>query len=81
MSIPEELSDREQQVLTFIHARKTQTGHTPSYREIAAHLGVKSTGLVKYYLDALEGAGRIRREFAQARSITVIDPPFEDYSI
>ena len=34
---------------------------TPTYRQIAAHIGVTSVSTVEYYLDLLEGMGYIGR--------------------
>lgn len=72
MSIPEELSDREQQVLDFVRGYWRENQFSPSIREIGAHIGIDSTSLVQFYLDKLQEAGKIRRNKSIARSIVVI---------
>lgn len=72
MAQPDNLSDRERQVLHFIELFRGEKGYSPSTREIAEHIGVTSTSLVDYYLQGLEAAGMIRRDKRIARSVVVL---------
>jgi repressor LexA len=48
-----------------------QHGYSPSVRELAAMIDVKSTNTVAYHLTALEARGDITRQAGIARSIVV----------
>ena len=48
------LTERQQQVLSFITSYLASKGYPPSQREIARHLGVSSNLGVMKHLDALE---------------------------
>lgn len=65
------LTDRQQQVLSFITSYIDTNGYPPSQREIASHLGVSGNPAVMKHLDALEKKGFIRRD-SNSRSIAVI---------
>lgn len=64
------LTDRQQQVLSFITSFLADKGYPPSQREIARHLGVSSNLGVMKHLDALEKKGYLRRD-SHSRAITV----------
>lgn len=54
-----EMSERQAQVMQFIRAFKSKTGYSPTYREIAANMGIRSTNGVKKHIEALENKGYI----------------------
>ncbi len=64
------LTERQQQVLSFITSYLASKGYPPSQREIARHLGVSSNLGVMKHLDALEKKGYLRRD-SHSRAISV----------
>lgn len=66
-----ELSSSQQALLDFLHSYIDQQGYPPSYREMAAALGFKSTNGVAYQLRCLEDKGYLERvaRGAPARAI------------
>jgi len=67
--MPEALTDRQQQVLDFIHAHHREHGVSPSLREIQAHFGLASPFGIKRHLDALTAKGALRRLEGKARGL------------
>jgi len=67
-------TDREREVYDFVRAYTRRHGVAPKLREIAAHLGIASRGVVHRYLRALEEAGLIVIEPEVARGIRLADP-------
>jgi repressor LexA len=65
----EPLTDRQQQVLDFIHAHHRQHGVSPSLREIQAHFGLASPFGIKRHVDALTAKGALRRLDGVARGL------------
>lgn len=65
----EPLTDRQQQVLDFIHAHHRQHGVSPSLREIQAHFGLASPFGIKRHVDALTAKGVLRRLDGKARGL------------
>jgi repressor LexA len=65
------LSDSQQALLDFLRRFIEQHGYPPSYREMAADLGFKSTNGVAYQLRCLEEKGYLERKArgAPARAI------------
>ena len=52
--------DRQQQICTFIAEYYDSKGYSPSYREIANGVGLRSTSTVHYYVKMLEENGRVK---------------------
>ncbi|HEX2854015.1 MAG TPA: transcriptional repressor LexA [Opitutaceae bacterium] len=67
--MPEALTDRQQQVLDFVHRHHRQHGVAPSLREIQAHFGLASPFGVKRHLDALAAKGALQRLDGKARGL------------
>ncbi len=65
----EPLTDRQQQVLEYIHAHHRQQGVSPSLREIQAHFGLASPFGIKRHVDALIEKGALRRLEGKARGL------------
>lgn len=70
---PNELTQRQRQVLQFITSSLDSNGYPPSQREIAGHLNVSGTLPVMKHLDALERKGYLKREKVN-RGITLNVP-------
>jgi len=62
-------SNRESAILDFIAGSLRDRGYPPTIREIGTEFGIASTNGVRYYLDRLEHAGRIRRDRWTSRGI------------
>jgi len=67
------LTRRQQEVLDFIRQEVTDRGYPPSFRDVAAHFGIRSTNGVKVHYDALEKKGYIRRNPRLARGIELTE--------
>ena len=63
------LTERQQQVLDYIHAHQRQQGVAPSLREIQAHFGFASPFAVQRHVDALTAKGALRRLPGKARGL------------
>ena len=59
----------EEAILAFIGECLHEHGRPPTLREIGTAFGLASTNSVRYYLDRLELAGRIRRDRWTSRGI------------
>jgi repressor LexA len=68
------LTQRQQQVLTFIQTIQQQQGFSPSHREIARHFGFKSVKAAADHLHALRRKGVLAPPPRQARSLIVVSP-------
>lgn len=64
-----ELSERQQGILNFIQEFIGENHYPPSIREIGLEVGISSTSVVKYNLDALERKGLIERSSEISRGI------------
>ena len=71
----EPLTDRQQQVLDFIHSHQRQQGLSPSLREIQAHFGLASPFGIKRHVDALTEKGALRRLEGKARGLLPASHP------
>jgi LexA DNA binding domain len=66
------LTTRQGECLRFISSHQEKhDGVTPSYREIAAFLGLSSVSGVVRLIDGLESRGRIKRLRNRTRAITI----------
>jgi repressor LexA len=74
----EGLSERHRRILKFVSEYQGKNGFSPSIREIGDQIGVKSTSLIKYYLEALEKMGMIERNDRVSRGIRLVAPPARD---
>src|SRR5437016_5945713 len=66
--------DRDQAVLDMIAGTLREQGRPPTIREIGEAFGIASTNGVRYYLDRLEKAGKIRRDRWTSRGIELSGP-------
>ena len=67
------LTARQQKVLDYIARFIDEHGYPPTLRDIALHMGIKSTFGVARHLDALEKKGLLKRS-GHARSIVLTAP-------
>lgn len=73
MTIRGGLTPRLQELLTFIRTFTGKHGHSPSFDEMAAAVGLKSKSGVSSMLARLEERGAIVRRQKQARAIEIIE--------
>ncbi len=66
------LSKRQKEIYDFIGLFDEQNGYSPTYREIAEHLGLRSAGTVKQHVDALAAKGAIEKLYNTNRSLKVL---------
>ncbi len=66
---PHAAPTRDQAILDYIAGSLQDRGYPPTLREIGEAFGIASTNGVRYYLDRLEQAGRIRRDRWTSRGI------------
>ncbi|WP_166510163.1 transcriptional repressor LexA [Desulfallas thermosapovorans] len=66
------LSKREEDILSVIQHNIESKGYPPSVREIGQAVGLKSSSTVHGYLRRLEEKGMLRRDPAKPRAIEVI---------
>jgi repressor LexA len=67
------LSNRQQDIISFIRRFAEDNGFPPTVRDIAAGCGVSSTSVVDYNLRVLEREGFIRRHPEVSRGIEMLD--------
>jgi len=65
---------RQQQAMDFIRSHIVEHGHSPSYHDIMAAIGINSKSGVHRIICALEGLGLIRRAYGRRRSIELVQP-------
>jgi SOS-response transcriptional repressor LexA len=66
------LTERQSQVLAFIHGFMAKKGFAPSLEQIAAGLELSSLATVHKHLENLKERGYITRAWNRSRSITVL---------
>lgn len=63
-------NERKQEILVFVNRFNDTNGYSPSYREIAEAVGLKSVSTVAHYVKMLEKDGRlVRRKGQKCRSV------------
>ncbi len=68
----DELTERQQAILSFIRAEIQKRGYPPSVREIGEAVGLSSSSTVHAHLSHLEEMGYIRRDPTKPRAIEVL---------
>jgi len=68
------LTVRQADLLSFLRHRQN-AGFTPSYDEMAEHLGLCKSGIHRL-LSGLQARGYIERGYGMARSVRVFDEPY-----
>lgn len=67
------LSERQTKILNFIQSFVLDNGYPPSIREIGEAVGISSTSVVNYNLNALQREGHIERDKTVSRGIKLLD--------
>lgn len=67
------LSERQSKILSFLRTFTLDNGYPPTIREIGEAVGISSTSVVNYNLDALQRAGYIYRDRTVSRGIRLVD--------
>ncbi len=67
-----ELTDRQQEILNFIHQFRDENGYPPTLREIGRRFSISSTFGVKRHLDALVKKGYLNIESNASRGISIV---------
>jgi repressor LexA len=68
-------NDRTMDILQFIERFIAQRGFPPTIREIGHQFGIASTNGVRYHLNRLEKAGKLRRSEKISRGIETVRRP------
>lgn len=69
------LTARQSQILDCIASSIIEQGYPPAIREIADHMGLRSSNAVRDHLVALERKGYITRTRYKSRAITLVGMP------
>ncbi|KUO63272.1 repressor [bacterium BRH_c32] len=68
-----ELTEKQNDILSFIDESITANGYPPTYREIGKQFGISSTFGVKRHIDALIKKGYVTAESNSNRTLSIID--------
>lgn len=71
--MPNNLTKKQKLILDFITEFTTTHDYSPSYREIAAGLGLNSVASVAEHINNLVALGALRKSEGTARSLEVVD--------
>jgi len=75
----DKLTDRQENILTFIKQFTLESGYPPTLREIGKHFQISSTFGVKRHLEALVKKGFINIESNASRGISLIRKNSDDF--
>jgi repressor LexA len=75
----DKLTDRQEEILSFIKQFTLETGYPPTRREIGKHFQISSTFGVKRHLEALVKKGFINIDSNASRGISLIRKNSDDY--
>jgi repressor LexA len=67
------LSERQSKIFSFLRTFTLDNGYPPTIREIGEAVGISSTSVVNYNLDALQRAGLIFRDRTVSRGIRLVE--------
>ena len=70
--MPNQLNNRQQQILDFLRAHARDHAYPPTVREIGLAVGLSSSSTVQNHLNSLEARGYIRRDPAKSRTVEVV---------
>lgn len=65
------ITPRQKTVLDFVRGYIEDHDYSPSYREIAQHLGLKSVATIAEHINSLQEKGLLSKDPLEARSIQV----------
>jgi repressor LexA len=66
------LTERQKEILEFVHEYRRERGIAPTHREICTRFGYSSYGTVYKHLKLLQDKGFLRRDWNQKRGIELI---------
>lgn len=66
------ITAQQSKLLAFIEECQREKGVTPSYREMAAHVGLASMSSISKLIEELQSRGRIKCSPRRARSIEIV---------
>lgn len=72
--MPNQLNNRQQQILDFLRVHARDHAYPPTVREIGQAVGLSSSSTVQNHLNSLESRGFIRRDPAKSRTVEVVQP-------
>ncbi len=75
------LSERQSKILSFLKTFMVDNGYPPTIREIGEAVGISSTSVVNYNLDALQRAGHLYRDRTVSRGLRLADDGQEEHGI
>ena len=75
----DKLTDRQEDILTFLKQFTLESGYPPTLREIGKHFQISSTFGVKRHLEALVKKGFINIESNASRGISLVRKTSEDF--
>ncbi len=67
------LSERQSKILSFLRTFTVDNGYPPTIREIGKSVGISSTSVVNYNLDALQREGYIYRDRTVSRGLRLAE--------
>lgn len=71
--MPNQLNNRQQQILDFLRSHARDHAYPPTVREIGQAVGLSSSSTVQNHLNSLEARGFIRRDPAKSRTVEVVE--------
>jgi repressor LexA len=71
------LSERQANIIKFLHQFMTKHRYPPTIREIGTAVKISSTSVVNYNLNRLEELGLIARDRTVSRGIRLLEPAWE----
>ena len=72
------LTKKQKRLMDFLQDFQNNHDYSPSYREIAAGLGLRSVASVAEHIDNLVQLGFLKRNSGSARSLEIVDLSFPE---
>ncbi len=72
------LTKKQKRLMDFLEDFQNNHDYSPSYREIAAGLGLRSVASVAEHIDNLVQLGFLKRNAGSARSLEIVDLTFPE---
>ena len=72
------LTKKQKRLMDFLEDFQNNHEYSPSYREIAAGLGLRSVASVAEHIDNLVQLGFLKRNAGSARSLEIVDLTFPE---
>ena len=72
------LTKKQKRLMEFLQDFQNNHEYSPSYREIAAGLGLRSVASVAEHIDHLVQLGFLRKSAGSARSLEIVDLSFPE---